>query len=340
MSADPALDVLLLPFQQGLVAWPDTPLLFLGARTGVAMGALRGRALRCEQGFKPDVDALQRDGFDVAQQVQGQFDAVLVLPPRQRDASRALLARALASLTPSGVLVVCASNNEGARSVEADLRRLAGSVNTQSKQHCRVMWLHRDTATIDAHLHAQWLQADAPRQIVEGRYLSRPGLFAWDRIDAASRLLAECLPDDLTGHAADLGAGFGYLSDALLSRCPGIVALDLFEAQAQALPLACENLQRHANRVALQLHWHDVSTGVPGVFDVIVSNPPFHTGRADRPELGQSFLRAAASALKPGGRLYAVANRHLPYEAVLAAGFSTWKILRDANGFKVFAATR
>lgn len=340
MSADPALDVLLLPFQQELVAWPDTPLLFLGARAGVAMGALRGRPLRCEQSFKPNVDALQRDGFDVAQQVQGQFDGVLVLPPRQREASRALLARALQSLSATGVLVVCASNNEGARSVEADLRRLAGAVNTQSKQHCRVMWLHRASAMIDAQLLARWLQADAPRPVVEGRYLSRPGLFAWDRIDTASRLLAECLPDDLTGHAADLGAGFGYLSDALLSRCPGIIALDLFEAQAQALPLARENLQRHAGRVALNLHWHDVSTGIPGAFDVIVSNPPFHTDRADRPELGQSFLRAAATALKPGGRLYAVANRHLPYEAVLAAGFSTWKILRDANGFKVFAATR
>ncbi|KAG0921461.1 hypothetical protein G6F32_015094 [Rhizopus arrhizus] len=63
-------------------------------------------------------------------------------------------------------------------------------------------------------------------------------VFAWDRIDPASALLAEHLPADLAGRAAALGAGYGYLSRELLERCPKITALDLYEAEQRALALA------------------------------------------------------------------------------------------------------
>ena len=88
-----------------------------------------------------------------------------------------------------------------------------------------------------------------------------------------------------------------------------------------ALDLARANLERlrdPSRAVAFGFHWHDVATGLPARYDFIVSNPPFHQGRADEPDLGRAFIAAAAAALKPGGRLWLVANRHLPYEAVLA----------------------
>src|SRR3546814_1102771 len=80
--------------------------------------------------------------------------------------------------------------------------------------------------------------------------------------DLASALLAEHLPADLHGHAADLGAGWGYLSVELLQRCPGITALDLFEAEARALELARVNLAPFATRAKLGFHWHDVTAGL------------------------------------------------------------------------------
>ncbi len=52
-------------------------------------------------------------------------------------------------------------------------------------------------------------------------FLSRPGVFAWDRIDPASALLAEHLPADLAGRAADLGAGYGFVA-----RTPGTLPED------------------------------------------------------------------------------------------------------------------
>ena len=338
---DPALQTLLLPFADGTLAWPHDGALFLRARDGWPLHERPLPGLVCEQSFKPDADALQRSGFEVRPADGTSYPLVLVLPPRQRDEARALFANALARLRPGGVIVASMANDAGAKSGEADLARIAGPLVSRSKHKCRVFWTQPDVAGGDAALAAQWRTLDAPRAIGDGRFTSRPGVFAWDRVDPASALLAEHLPSDLHGRAADLGAGYGYLSVELLQRCAGITALDLYEAEARALELARGNLAPFAPRAALDFRWHDVTAGIADRYDVIVSNPPFHAqGSADRPDIGRRFIAVAAEALKPGGRLWLVANRHLPYESVLDASFGSVRLVAQRDGFKVVEAIK
>lgn len=343
---DAPLETLLLPFAQGPLRWPAGHALFLRARDGwpLRRHAAAG-GLLCEQSFKPFADALGRAGWDVLDEAAveasgARYPLVLVLPPRQRDEARALLARAVALAAPGGVVVACQANDEGAKSGESDLQQLAGLGGKLTKHHCRVYWTAPLHGTHDAELHARWLALDAPRPILDGRFTSRPGVFAWDRIDAASALLAGHFPADLAGHGADLGAGYGYLSSELLRRCPQVRALDLYEAEARALALARRNLQAFEDKVQLGHHWHDVTAGLGGSFDFIVSNPPFHApSREERPDIGRRFIEVAARALRPGGRLLLVANRHLPYEQVLDARFGTVRVLAERDGFKAILAT-
>ncbi len=383
-SAERVLETLLLPLQQGQLPRPAGATLFLRARATAQLQALDLPGLTCEQGFKPDADALVRAGFSVRAPVAERFALVLVLPPRQREEARALLARAVESLAPGGVVLVAMANDEGARSGEADLARLVGPVSTLTKNKCRAYWSAPCGGGAgwqpDATLIAQWRVLDALRPVGEipvgqvdaaaargragdGRFVSRPGLFAWDRVDPATELLAAHVPADMTGRVADLGAGHGVLSALLLARCRRIKGIDLFEAEQRALDAARINLagwergpepateggevpaprgvhddERH---VRIGYHWHDVATGVPGWFDVIVSNPPFHhVGRAALPEVGRRFILAAAAALRPGGSFWMVANRNLPYEAVLAERFGTVRIVVESGGYKVIEAIR
>jgi 16S rRNA (guanine1207-N2)-methyltransferase len=341
VDGDPALDVLFSPFADGSLAWPaQGGALFLQARDGWPLHQQALPGLVCATDFKPDADALQRSGFAVQPGDDGRrFPLVLVLPPRQREHARAVFARAIAATADGGIVVACAGNDEGAKTAQSDFARIAGPLQSRSKRHCRVFWSAALQGSVDPELAARWREADQPRAIAEGRFRSRPGVFAWDRIDRASALLASQLPADLAGRAADLGSGFGYLSAELLTRCFAITSLDLYEADARGLALARDNLAAFAGRATLGFHWHDVTTGLAQAYDVIVSNPPFHAqGRADRPDLGRAFLAAAADALRPGGRLLLVANRHLPYESLLQSRFAQHRTLAQQDGFKVIEA--
>ena len=186
-----------------------------------------------------------------------------------------------------------------------------------------------------------WLDSSRPAAIPGSHYLTCAGVFSAGHIDPGSQLLANLLPTNLRGLAADLGAGWGYLSDQALGRCPGISRIDLFEADSRALDCARHNLQSHAMAGReIHFHWHDVARGIPGNYDVILMNPPFHTGQSTDPDLGRAFITTAATALRRGGRLLLVANRQLPYEAQLqACGLASNKLHEDAT-YKVLSARK
>lgn len=325
------------PFLTGAVAWSQS-YLFLRARVGEIPGEIRPGQLDCVQSFKPFADQLRHAGWPVIGNVEKTYPVVLLLPPPQRDETRALFARALLGASDDGLVVVSMQNNAGAKSGEDDLRRLAPNLQSLSKNKCRVFWASKKN--INEPLLQEWLKFDEPRQIESTGLISRPGVFAWDRIDSASALLAMHLPDDLSGFGADLGAGLGYLTHSVLLRCKNIKGVDLYEAEARALECAKLNLSRFESVTGLKYHWHDVSRGIQGTHDFIISNPPFHQGREEVQALGQAFIEVASSALKANGRFFMVANRHLPYEAVLRNRFSRVNLLATQDGFKVFEAIK
>lgn len=347
---DSVFDTLFLPFSAGDLDWPKSEkALFLRARMGDALKDIGPAAIDVVQSFAPHAAPLANAGFQPLRKPadeSGRYPLVLVLPSRQREEARALLATAFAHAAPGGTVIACQSNTEGARTLESDMERLAGTVSSRSKHKARAVWAVADRRRLDFELIAEWRILDAPRPIGDGRFVSRPGLFAWDRVDAGTALLAANLPATLKGRAADLGAGYGALADALLARAPGISELDLYEAEDRALELCRQNLApyllpKDGGATKLQFFWSDVTRGLERRdYDVIVSNPPFHEGRADRADIGQAFIRAAAQGLKPDGEFWLVANRHLPYEATLGEHFPSVATVTENEGYKVLRAIK
>lgn len=332
---NPALETLLLAFrEEGGLAVPARAL-FLGAEAHPALAAWP--EIVGWQPFKPLAEAWERAGFVRTDVPAGKFPLVLVLPGKSREETLAWFAVACEHLAPGGRLVAAMPNTAGATRFERELKLACGPVESIQKHKCRAFHA-ADDGRWNEEVFGAWRLAGLRRKVPGTEYLVEPGLFSSDHIDPGSALLAAHLPAGLRGRVADLGAGWGFLSDMLLRRCAGITGVDLFEADARALDCARANLADHDR--GLSFHWHDVCAGVPGTYDAIVMNPPFHCGQDTRVDVGRAFIHAAARALRRGGGLYLVANRQLPYEGVLDSLGFAWRHAGGDPGYKLIFARK
>lgn len=255
----------------------------------------------------------------------GPFAASAVFLPRAKALARARIAEA-AALT-EGPVLVDGAKTDGIDSLLKDLRKRVVIGGVVSKAHGKLFWFDAQAAAL-----SDWI---APPMSADG-FRTRAGVFSADAVDPASRLLADALPAGIGGAVADLGAGWGYLSARLLER-PAVRALHLVEADHTALECARANVDDARAR----FHWADARDWAPPErLDAVVMNPPFHTGRSAEPDLGRAFIASAARCLLPAGRLWLVANRHLPYEQSLQAHFAETREIGGDGRFKLLTAAR
>ena len=166
-----------------------------------------------------------------------------------------------------------------------------------------------------------------------------PGLFSWDRIDPATALLLEHLPENETGSFADPGCGYGAIALGILGRNPACQSLVCIDADARAVQACRRNIDERFPGRNADCRWHDLSTPLTGLkVNRVIMNPPFHQGKADSIALGQNFIVRAKEMLLPGGELLMVANAHLPYENHLRQLFKTVEKRYEGQGFKIFQA--
>ena len=320
-----------LALEAGEFSLPDGPCLAMRARGDADFASLG--PVHCVQGFAPDHDRLAARGLTVTPDLpEGEvFSAALVQIVKAKAGTLGSIAEALSVLRPGGLLMVDGQKEEG---IEAILKALKGVFvidGTYAKAHGKLIWLTRPATLPEAVM--DWLPE--PQETEEG-YLTVPGGFSADGPDRGSELLVALVPA-LTGRVADLGAGWGYVAGEILAEQDGIEAFDLIEADHAMLEAAAANIDDPRAR----FHWADVTRFEPDApYDAIVANPPFHTGRRADPALGRAFIAAAARMLSPRGRFFMVANRHLPYEDALKAGFGTGRLLGELEGYKIYEAAK
>lgn len=292
-------------------------------RVGDDLGALPRDRVVVVTGFKPD-----RDHFAASYLVTPEppYAAAIVCLPRSREAARALIAQAAAEVAPGGWVAVDGQKTDGIDTALKDLRGRVDLSESLSKAHGKLA-----SFTVGPDL-SDW----AARPTIVAGFQTLPGIFSADGPDPGSVLLAENLPEKLGSKIADLGAGWGFLAAQILQR-PGVKRLDLVEAEADALDCAKINIPDPRAR----FHWADATAFRPEtLLDAVVMNPPFHTSREADPGLGAGFIRAARRMLAPDGSLWLVANRHLPYDAVLAECFLEVKVVATTGGFRVIHALK
>jgi 16S rRNA (guanine1207-N2)-methyltransferase len=258
---------------------------------------------------------------------------VLLAPPGtiERRYTMALALRALALRAP---LTVLAPKDKGGSRLRKELTAFGCTVAEDARRHYRICTCERPSVLTGLD---EALAEGRPRLAQELGFWTQPGVFSWNRIDPGSALLERHLPR-LAGRGADLGCGIGYLAKGILAS-PKVEHLVLVDLDRRAI----EMVRRNIEDPRVGVLWADVRTLTPtqlGRLDFVVMNPPFHDGGAEDQSLGQSFIRKAAEALRPGGLCWLVANRHLPYEAVLKSHFKRVTLKAEAEGYKIYEAQK
>lgn len=287
--------------------------------------------------FDPPGDAIQTSPLipgatALDSMAEGSADAAMIYAPPGVLERRYTLALALRALKPGGRLDALAPKDKGGSRLKKELEAFGVEVGESAKaHHRRCVVIRPQTLTgID-----EAIEAGAPRLVPGLDAWSQPGIFAWDRVDAGTMLLAQTLPP-LKGAGADLGCGYGALATVVLGS-PSVTSLRLIDLDRRAIEAA----RRNVLDPRATFDWADARTvEANGDLDFVVMNPPFHDGGAEDRRLGQAFIRQAAAMLRKGGVLWLVANRHLPYEADIAAAFKRSQPLADKGGYKVIEAVR
>jgi len=182
--------------------------------------------------------------------------------------------------------------------------------------------------------------AKPKRALVEGiEVVAVPGVFAGASLDIGTRALLATF-DSLPPfeRAIDLACGTGIVAVALAQREP---AARVLATDVSAVAVESARLSAEANGVTIETRHDDGLSAEPAASaDLIVLNPPFHSGAAVTTEIAHRLFADAARVLRPGGELRVVWNSHLAYRPVLEGLVGPTRQLSRTPKFTVTASRR
>ncbi len=164
------------------------------------------------------------------------------------------------------------------------------------------------------------LPVDGRLGAISGREVTNyAGVFCAERLDIGTRFFLEHLPSSRAAdHVVDLGCGNGVIGTAaaLANPTARLSFIDeSYQAVASARATFAANLP--AGREAAFTAADALSAVPDASVDLVLNNPPFHTHRATTDVLAWRMFTGARRALRPGGELWVVGNRHLGYHVKL-----------------------
>ncbi|WP_405708723.1 MULTISPECIES: methyltransferase [unclassified Streptomyces] len=178
---------------------------------------------------------------------------------------------------------------------------------------------------------------------VSGRTVTNhAGIFCAERLDIGTRFFLGHLPSRSgPDRVVDLGCGNGVvgLSAALANPQATVTFVD---ESYQAVASAEETFR--ANTGPDSKAEFVVGDGLaelpPASVDLVLNNPPFHSHQATTDATARAMFHGARDALRPGGELWVVGNRHLGYHARLRRIFGNCVTVAGDPKFVVLRAVR
>jgi 16S rRNA (guanine1207-N2)-methyltransferase len=279
----------------------------------------------------------------VAGLAPGSFDLVLSHLPRGRAVQEELIRGAAWVLRPGGRLYLVAHKRAGVKGAIACAREVFGRCGVvRQKKGYHVALAERPAGLQPQPPADSTVTRTVTLDGVETTLVSKPGVFAWDRVDAGTAALVGAMEIGAGERVLDLGCGTG-LAGLAAARRAAEGQIVLVDADVRAVESARRTLA--ANGIAnAEVLVSDCGSAVfarrsdAGRFDAVVTNPPFHQGVGVEYDVARQFVRDAARVLGRGGRLFLVANRFLKYGELVREVFGNVETAYADNRYHVLTA--
>jgi 16S rRNA (guanine1207-N2)-methyltransferase len=265
----------------------------------------------------------------------GPFDAATLRLPKAKDELDMAVHAAASVLDTGAPLWVYGANDEGAGSAGRIIEPLMGPAKTvDSGGRCRVLEAARPAdvprllGTLEEWRRSTSLEfPDGPRE-----WISYPGTFSHGRLDEGTRALLEALPRVPMSErrVLDFACGSGVIG-AFVTALEPTARVDFLDADAVALAAARENVP--GARMILSDGFHVLEQDR---YDLIISNPPYHEGKAETGRVVVDLVRGAPDHLEAEGSLVLVTQRRLPLATLMESTFNTVEVLLDAGPHRVW----
>ncbi len=275
-------------------------------------------------------------------------DTVAIRIPKEKGAVRQLLWDAFALLNTGGRCYVAGATNEGIKSAASLMAEVFGQAHAIAHDSGHRILFAKKQNESPSSLNAadlRFVDHDAFNEVeatLRGEpttLYSRPGVFSWEHVDEATSILSDAIDVRPGETVLDLGCGAGALG-IIAARLSGTGMVTMLDADVEAVRSATRSAQA-ANVANCRVLPSDIAEAVLNErFDVVVTNPPFHVGKATDLDVPRQFIQDAWQVLAPGGRLLLVANRTLPYERTIYQRFGNIVTVVDGRRFKVLGATK
>jgi 23S rRNA (guanine1835-N2)-methyltransferase len=288
-----------------------------------------------------DNNQLSQDSIEIIQAnqaFQGPYDYVLIRIPKTLALLEEQLIRLQSQITQKTIIIAAGMIKHLPRSAGDLLERYIGPVQASlAEKKARLLFVTPTEQAQASSPYPSEYQLEHPKLILS----NHAGVFCREALDIGTRFFLQHLPTDLgSAQVADLGCGNGVLGIVCALNNPQ-AQLRMVDESYMAVQSAQENWQRAlAERPVIIYAGDGLAAEPPETLDLILCNPPFHQQQVVGDFLARRMFQQSHRALKKGGQLWIVGNRHLGYHVTLKRMFRDVQQIAANAKFVIFKAIK
>lgn len=181
--------------------------------------------------------------------------------------------------------------------------------------------------------------------ILEGtqhKIINHAAVFSRDSLDIGTRFFLQHLPDsNKYQKIVDLGCGNGVVGLIAAEKNPDAELCFVDESFMAVASAEANFREAFGHQRSAEFFTTDCLKGVtPSSCDLILNNPPFHQHNVVGDFIALQMFREAKQALRKGGELWVIGNRHLGYHNRLKKLFGNCETIASNKKFVILKATK